>query len=106
MLGHVADYDEARSIVRRLLDGLPSGSYLVQSDGTDPSAEYIAAIEHVPRQGGVPYNARTHEQIAGFYEGLELVEPGVVPIPQWRPEPTAFGGPPDVDESGGVGRKR
>ena len=105
VLGHVADYDEARSIVRALLDGLPSGSYLVETDGTDSSPEYLAAIEMYRDSGGVPYNVRTHEQIAGYYEGLELVEPGVVPIHLWRPEPNAFGEAPDVSESGGVGRK-
>ena len=59
VLGHVADYDEARSIVRALLDGLPSGSYLVETDGTDSSPEYLAAIEMYRDSGGVPYNART-----------------------------------------------
>jgi S-adenosyl methyltransferase len=106
VLGHVQDYDEARAILKRLLDGLPSGSFLVQSDGTDSSEEYLAAIEMYRDSGGVPYNARTFEQIAGFYEGLELVEPGVVQIPQWRPEETVFGEPPEVAEVGGVGRKR
>jgi hypothetical protein len=105
VLGHVQDYDEARSILRRLLDGLPSGSYLVQSDGTDSSPAYLAAIEMYRDSGGVPYNARTFEEIAGFYEGLELVEPGVVEIPQWRPEDTPFGRQADVAEVGGVGRK-
>jgi hypothetical protein len=106
VLGHVEDYDEARSIVRRLLSGLPSGSYLVQSDGTDTSDAYIEAIELYRDKGGVPYNVRSHEQIVGYYEGLELVEPGVVSIPRWRPELNVFGEAPDVDESGGVGRKR
>jgi hypothetical protein len=105
VLGHVADYEEACSIVRALLDGLPSGSYLVETDGTDSSPEYIAAIEMYRDSGGVPYNARTHEQIAGYYKGLELVEPGVVPINLWRPEANVFGEAPDVSESGGVGRK-
>jgi hypothetical protein len=106
VLGHIEDYDEARSIVRWLLNGLPSGSYLVQCDGTNTSPAYIAAIERYRDRGGVPYNLRSHEQIAGFYEGLELVEPGVVPIPRWRPEPNPFGEAPDVDQSGGIGRKR
>jgi hypothetical protein len=106
VLGHVEDYDEARSIVRRLMAGLPSGSYLVQCDGDDTSPDYTAAIEQYRDEGGVPYNVRSHEQIAGFFDGLDLVEPGVVPIPRWRPEPSRFGGPADVAERGGVGRKR
>ncbi|HEY0813229.1 MAG TPA: SAM-dependent methyltransferase [Pseudonocardia sp.] len=105
VLGHVADYDEARSIVRRLIEGLPSGSFFVETDGTDSSPAYLAAIEHYRDSGGVPYNVRTTEQIAGFYEGLELIEPGVLPIHLWRPELSMFGNAPDVSESGGVGRK-
>ena len=105
VLGHLADYGEARSIVRRLLDGLPSGSYLVQCDGADTNEAYTAALEQYRDEGGVPYNVRSGEQIAGFYDGLDVIEPGVVPIPQWRPEPSRFSGPADVDEIGGVGRK-
>jgi hypothetical protein len=105
VLGHVEDYDEARSIVSRLMAGMPSGSYLEQCDGDDTSPEYIAAIEQYRDEGGVPYNVRSHEQIAGFFDGLELVEPGVVPIPRWRPEPNRFSGPTNVAEHGGVGRK-
>ena len=105
VLGHVADYDEARSIVRRLMGGLAPGSYLVQCDGDDTSADYIAAIEQYRDEGGVPYNVRSHEEIVGFFDGLEMVEPGVVPIPLWRPEASRFSGPTDVAERGGVGRK-
>jgi S-adenosyl methyltransferase len=105
VLGHVESYELARSIVRRLLDRLPSGSYLVQCDGTPTSEAYVNAIERYRNSGGVPYNLRTAEQIARYYEGLELVEPGLVPIPQWRPEPNRFGDPPEVDQFGGVGRK-
>jgi SAM-dependent methyltransferase len=105
VLGHIGDYAEARSILRRLLDALPSGSYLVESDGTDTSDAYLAALESYKDNGGVPYNTRTPEQILGYYDGLELVEPGVVPIPDWRPDETVFGSTIDVDEMGGVGRK-
>ncbi|SFB86061.1 SAM-dependent methyltransferase [Streptomyces aidingensis] len=104
VLGHIEDYDEARDIVRRLLAGLPSGSFLVQCDGTDTNPAYIAAIEGYRSKGGVPYNLRSPQQIAAFYEGLELLEPGVVPIPRWRPDPSPFP-PREVDQSGGVGRK-
>jgi S-adenosyl methyltransferase len=105
VLGHVEDDDEARSIVRRLLAGLPSGSFLVQCDGADTDPAYVAALEQYRDSGGVPYNVRSRAQIAAFFDGLELVPPGVVPIPQWRPEPSRFSGPADVSELGGVGRK-
>ncbi len=105
VLGHIADYDQACAIVRRLLDALPSGSYLVQCDGTTTDASYLKALEDYKDTGGLPYIPRGHEQIAAYFEGLDLVEPGVVPIHQWRPDPEVVGVPAAVDESGGIGRK-
>jgi S-adenosyl methyltransferase len=108
IVGHIGDYDEARSIVRRLLDALPSGSYLALNDGTNViSRAFAEAQEGYNRSGAVPYHLRSPEQIAGFFEGLELVEPGVVSCPRWRPDPAdAAGGlPAEVDAFGGVGRK-
>jgi hypothetical protein len=106
VLGHVQDYNEARSIVSHLLGELPSSSCLVQCDGDDTSAAYIAALERYRDRSSVPYNVRSQDQIAAFYQGLDLVEPGLVPIQRWRPEPNIFGEPPHVAEFGGVGRKR
>jgi S-adenosyl methyltransferase len=52
----------------------------------------------------MPYRLRSPEQIAGFFEDLELVEPGVVSCPRWRPDPgTPL--PPEMDQVAGVGRK-
>ncbi|XVV10009.1 SAM-dependent methyltransferase [Actinoplanes sp. CA-131856] len=103
ILGNVADYDEARAILRRLLGALPSGSYLVLSDGTDTSSEARSGHQAAKDQGH-PYNARSVAQVEGYFEGLELVEPGVVPIPQWRPGDGEV--PPATDGRSGVGRKR
>jgi hypothetical protein len=108
ILGHVADYDEARSIVGRLLGGLPSGSYLTLNDGTNViSKAFEQAQEGYNQSGAVPYILRSPGQIAGFFDGLELVEPGVVSCPRWRPDPADPNGglPVEVDAFGGVGRK-
>jgi O-methyltransferase involved in polyketide biosynthesis len=105
ILGHVADYEQARSIVDRLVGALPSGSYLMVNDGSlgiDPVFE--EAQEGYNRSGAVPYNLRTVEQIASFFDGLELVEPGVVPVTQWRPDPGSPV-PGVVAEHGGLARK-
>jgi S-adenosyl methyltransferase len=104
ILGHVADYDEARSIVKRLLDGVPSGSYLVVNDGTNTSEEIVEGAR-VSGEGGHPYTLRSPEQIARFFDGLDLQEPGVVSAPRWRPEPSTSGLPPELDGFCGVGRK-
>jgi O-methyltransferase involved in polyketide biosynthesis len=108
ILGHVGDYDQARSIVRRLLDASPSGSYLALNDGTDIIDK--AAVEEAQgaynQSGAIPYHPRSPEQIAGFFEGLELMEPGVVSCPRWRPDPAEAGDglPAELDAFGGVGR--
>ncbi len=103
VLGHIGDDDEAHSIVRRLLAGLASGSYLVLCDGTNTSQAGVQAQEDYDQSGAVPYRLRSPDQIAAFFEGLELVEPGVVSCTHWRP---AGDRPPrDTDAWGGVGRK-
>ena len=105
ILGHF-DYDEARSIVKRLLDPLPSGSYLTLNDGTNIISEsFVQAQENYNRSGAVPYHLRSPEQIAGFFEGLELVEPGLVSVPRWRPDPADGDLPEELDAFGAVGRK-
>lgn len=105
-LGHVSDYGRARGIVSRLMAGLPSGSFLVVSDSTATSAGMIAASEAYNASGAVPYHVRAVEEIAGFFEGLDLVDPGIVQVTRWRPDADgAQGEPADVDAYGGVGRK-
>jgi hypothetical protein len=102
ILGHVADLDEARSIVSRVMAATASGSYLVQWDSTNTSEARRQATANYNKTGAVPYNLRSPEQIARLYEGLELVEPGVVSISRWRP---AIEGVDLVDAYGAVARK-
>jgi S-adenosyl methyltransferase len=107
ILGHIGDHDEARSILKRLLDPLPSGSYLALNDGTNVISQAFAqAQQALQRRWSAPYHLRSPEQIAGFFDGLELVEPGLVSVPRWRPDPTDASGdlPAEVDAFGGVGR--
>ena len=103
ILGNVADYTEARSIVARIVDALPSGSYLVISDGTNTSQEIVDG-QRIANQSGHPYNLRSPEEITAYFDGLDLVEPGVVSIPHWRPESGKR--PPAMDGYCGVARKR
>ncbi|MFI5685485.1 SAM-dependent methyltransferase [Streptomyces sp. NPDC051636] len=105
ILGHVADYDQARSIVTRLMDALPSGSYLSINDGSrgiDPVFEQ--AQDAYNNSGAVPYILRSIEEIATFFDGLELIEPGVVSVTQWRSEPGSPT-PAVIAEHGGLARK-
>jgi hypothetical protein len=105
ILAHIDPYDEARSIVRRLMAGLPSGSYLTIADGTDTDGAFVEAQRGYNESGAIPYHLRSPEQIAGYFEGLELVEPGLVQPPRWRPETAPVGPPLKVSEVSAVGRK-
>ena len=103
ILGNVEDYEEARGILDRLVSALPSGSYLVVNDGTnviDPVARNEAT--RVSIEAGTPYIARHPDEIARFFQGLELVEPGVVSSSRWRPDDPD---PAEVDVFCGVAQK-
>ena len=107
VLGHVADTDQARSIVSSLLGPLVSGSYLNLADGTTYSSAdaFQEAQDGYNETGAIPYTLRTPAEIASFFDGLELVAPGVVSCPLWRPDPEAGDPPAEVDVFGGVARK-
>ncbi|WP_420169500.1 SAM-dependent methyltransferase [Streptomyces violaceoruber] len=83
-LGHLAPADGI-DVVRRYLDRMPSGSYLVLCD-TVKTPQTQAAQEAYASGDNPPYLVREPEEITGCAEGLELVEPGFVPIDRWRPE--------------------
>ncbi|AQS69398.1 SAM-dependent methyltransferase [Streptomyces pactum] len=106
-LGHVADYGQARDLVRRLTAGLPAGSHLVISDSTATSEGMIAASNAYNASGATPYHVRGVAEIAGFFEGLDLVAPGITRVPSWRPDPDTPADPAaaPVDAYCGVGRK-
>ncbi len=108
ILHHVTDYGEARSIVDRLMGAVPSGSYLVISHSTNviKGAASDEAVARWNKFGKPPVTLRSPEQIAGFFDGLELLEPGVVSTPRWRPDVTGTGGGlREVDQFCAVGRK-
>jgi len=106
IMGHVPDTGQAYAIVAHLMEALAPGSYLSLNDGTSVVAG--EAVEKAQQgyddTGAVPYTQRTPEEIAGFFDGLEPVPPGVVSCPQWRPDADTSG-PELVDAFGGVGRK-
>ena len=105
VLGHIVDYNEARSIVAALLEGLPSGSYLAINDSINTSEALEEALRQYEASGAVPYRTRSPEQFTGYFKGLELVEPGVVNVEDWRPDPSSSRGH-EIPQVGAVGRKR
>jgi hypothetical protein len=105
ILGHIADDDEAQSIVGRLMSGVSSGSYLTMNDGTDTSEEVVEAARIWNESANPTYHLRSPDRIARFFDGLELVPPGIVSPPRWRPEPGPSGLPAEIDSACGMGRK-
>jgi hypothetical protein len=88
-MAFVAEEDDPYGIVARILAALVPGSYLALAHSSpDVGSERMrAAAERFARLLGDPYVVRTRDQIARFFAGLDLVDPGLVPIEQWRPAP-------------------
>ena len=104
----IADTDDPYGIVARLVSALPSGSYLALAHPASDirAAEMAEMTRRVnERMSGPKATMRDRAAITRFFDGLELVEPGVVQPQQWRPEP-AFVSPPQVTAWCGVARKR
>ena len=95
VLGHIDDLGAARSITSQLMDALPSGSYLAIADGVAGSGPADDAQQRYNGAAALPYHLRRPDQLASFFDGLDLVEPGVVPCPQWKPDTAGAGAPPD-----------
>jgi hypothetical protein len=105
VLGHVADLTAARAAVTGLLDRLPSDSYLTISDGTTaaPDDATAKAQDDYADTGAMAYLNRDPDELRSLFDGLELVEPGFVPLVHWRPEEPAD--PAALEQHGGVARK-
>jgi len=108
ILHAIPDSDDPHAIVAKLLDSVPSGSYLAVSHmGSDlippQTLEEMRAIGS--RMSQQQYSHRTGTEVTRFFDGTDLVEPGLVRVEEWRPEP----GSGDTRKSfiwSAVGRKR
>ncbi|MFE0554091.1 SAM-dependent methyltransferase [Streptomyces pilosus] len=103
----VEDDEEAYGTVRRLMDALPSGSHLVLSHTiTRPDMPDVDAAVAFWNENGTPkLTQRTPEGVTRFFDGLELLEPGVVSCNRWRPDDGGAEPPAEVAMFGGVARK-
>jgi SAM-dependent methyltransferase len=106
IVGHVEEHEDALRIARTLLDGLVPGSYLALYTGTDSDPDLVEAERRVGEQGGVPYRLLNRQQVEDFFEGMDLVEPGVVPGPQWGVEGDVADSAAKVTSLGGIAKKR
>ncbi|HEY8481824.1 MAG TPA: SAM-dependent methyltransferase [Spirillospora sp.] len=92
----ILDQEEAHSIIRRLLDAVPSGSHLAITHACDfVQAEELHANVKMWNEHGTPkMTVRSYDQIRRLLGDVELLEPGLVSLPRWRPEADLWGDPP------------
>ncbi|GAB2817920.1 SAM-dependent methyltransferase [Streptomyces daliensis] len=109
LLHFIEDRDDPWKTVARLGDALAPGSLLVvthASPGESPRNDGGTGIQEVYRKASSPLVMRSHEEIARFFDGFAMVDPGLVTLPHWRPD-----SPPELEDSvvlsgfAGVGRK-
>jgi hypothetical protein len=87
VLQYIPDSDSPREVVSTLMGAVPPGSYLTISDTTaDIDSERAASVAERlnTRMGPARLTMRSRGEIGGFFDGLDLVAPGLVPLPQWR----------------------
>ena len=103
ILAHLPTAEEARTIVRRIMSHLAVGSYLVVVDGTNTNPELNEVMKIWNATANPPYAMRSPEEIAAYFDDLELVEPGLIDVTRWRND--AADPEPPLHNLIGVGRK-
>jgi hypothetical protein len=84
LMHFITDEEDPYALARTLVDALPSGSYLVLSHGTTDEHPHLAqSVKNTYRKGAIPLRMRTRAEVEPFFEGLELVEPGLVTATNW-----------------------
>ena len=107
VLHFVPDADDPAGIVARLRAAVNPGSYIALSHGSPPPQreEDADAVSSVYQRTSTPLHLRSATEIGGLLDGLEIVEPGVVPVTDWHPEPEDTGTEPRPEVLAVVGRK-
>jgi hypothetical protein len=104
VVNHIMDDEVAYGSVAELVRAMPPGSYLALTHSTAEihGEPMLRAMRETTERGGTPIRARTRAEIERFFDGHELLEPGVVTCSRWRP--AANSREPEVYLFGGVGR--
>ncbi|MFJ9728463.1 SAM-dependent methyltransferase [Streptomyces sp. NPDC101209] len=106
VLHFLTEDDDPDAVVATLLDALPAGSHLVLSHATvDIHEDGRADAVKVYKGATATMNPRSHARVLDFFGGLTLVEPGLVLVPDWRPQEPPEAGAPPIGIYGGVARK-
>jgi hypothetical protein len=109
LMHFIADDSGAYELVATLVDALAPGSFLsLSAMTTDFEPEDVRRGIEAYARGGVTLVGRSHAEVSRFFKGLDLIQPGLVSVKDWRPE-LAEGETPIGDEPvslyGGVGFK-
>ncbi|WP_256789071.1 SAM-dependent methyltransferase [Frankia sp. AvcI1] len=101
------DSDDPHGILRRLLQALPSGSHLTLTHATADYDEGMERVAAAYRAGGIPAQQRGRTEVARFFDGLDLLDPGLQIVHRWRPDDDTPNDLTDAQVSfyGAVGRK-
>lgn len=93
LMHYITDETEAESVISAYKDAMPSGSYLTIGVWTNDDAprDVMEKYVQLTRMTTTPGRPRSRETVLGYFDGFELVEPGLVHSPQWRPD-----GPDDL----------
>ncbi|QIS21643.1 SAM-dependent methyltransferase [Nocardia terpenica] len=111
LLCFLPDHRNPRRLVTALMNAVSAGSFLVISHATgDFRPDQLEAAAEVYRRHGIDAQLRTYDEIAAFFTGLQLIEPGIVPPHRWHPDLTGGEPLPGTDERvsfyAGIGRKQ
>ncbi|MEU6578094.1 SAM-dependent methyltransferase [Streptomyces sp. NPDC046805] len=103
----ITDDDEVAAILGRLRDAMAPGSFLALTHTTNSTGggRTDDAVKEWNDNSPNPMVMRTTEHIRSYVQGLELLEPGIVPLTHWRPDPADTGSARDIDEFCAVARK-
>lgn len=86
ILHHLLDSERPADLVAELCRPLPGGSYLFIHHLVDTGDEAVAEVQATFKQALGRGQFRTQEQIQAMFAGFPLIEPGLVPVPEWRPD--------------------
>jgi hypothetical protein len=91
VLHFIEDEDNPYGIVKQLMDATAPGSYLTISHGAaDVDADNMALLaKRLSERSLETFVWRTREQVTRFFAGLELIDPGVVPVDHWHTDPAS-----------------
>jgi O-methyltransferase involved in polyketide biosynthesis len=111
VLHFIDDDDQARHVIVQLTEAITPGSYLALSHAVsdtrpDTMAQLASVYREGPMKGAKAQDLRTRSEVVQLLDGLDIIEPGIVHLPAWRPDPGAtFNDPEAVWLVGGIGRK-